>query len=64
MLIEEGNIVAFEYAAEYLSKHDPIFIRSYIDRYSSGIFNELELNMIEGVEYRPDYISEVAIALK
>lgn len=63
-LIGEGNVIVFEYAVEYLKKYDPNFILPYIIRYSNGEFNTLELNMLDEVEYRLDYILNIANSAK
>ena len=63
-LIDDGNIVAFEYSAEYLKQHTPDFISAYIIRYSNGEFNSIESEMLDELEYRQDYISNIAKTLK
>lgn len=55
-LIAQGNIVAFDYAAEYLKKYDPDFIEPYIKRYAGGEFTEAEREFIRLYEYREEYL--------
>ncbi len=55
-LIVQGNIVAFDYAAEYLKKYDPDFIEPYIKRYADGEFTEAEREFIRLYEYREEYL--------
>ena len=59
-LINEGNIVAFEYSCEYLLKYDNNFIKKYINRYSRDIFTTKEEEFLEKTCYRSEYISNIA----
>ncbi len=63
-LISEGNIIAFEYACEYLAYFDKEFIEPYIVRYSLGDFDSDELNMLRENEYKKEYIIEIATKAK
>lgn len=55
-LIAQGNIVAFDFAAEYLKKYDPDFIEPYIKTYADGDFTDAERAFIELYEYREEYL--------
>lgn len=59
-LISKGNINAFEYSCEYLLKNDPEYIKPYIDRYSKAFFSTEELNSINELGYRKEYIVNIA----
>lgn len=56
-LIEQGNVVAFDFAAEYLKKYDRDFIEPYIKRYAAGDFTETEQEFIRLYEYREEYFA-------
>lgn len=58
-LIAQGNIVVFDYAAEYLKKYDPDFINPYTKRYAAGEFTEAEREFIRLYEYREEYIMQI-----
>lgn len=60
ILIEDGNIFAFEYGAKYLLKYDASFIKPYIERYASGDFDESEAEWMEESYYRSEYIVNLA----
>ncbi len=58
-LIAQGNIVVFNYAAEYLKKYDPDFINPYTKRYAAGEFTGAEREFIRLYEYREEYIMQI-----
>ncbi len=59
-MIEEGNVVAFDFAHEYLLCHDSAFIEPYIERYAEGKFNHYEERFIEECSYSKDYVMGIA----
>lgn len=56
-LIAQGNVVAFDFAAEYLKKYDRDFIEPYIKRYAAGDFTDTEQEFIRLYEYREEYFA-------
>ena len=60
VILEEGDILAFEYGGEYMLKHDLSFIHPYIERYRNGEFSSKEKNFIDVFKYNEDYIINCA----
>ncbi len=61
-LIKSGNLFAYELGVEYLEKYSPKFIRPYTERYANGNFLKAETMWLDAMEYRQDYIVELAKA--
>jgi hypothetical protein len=62
-LIQHGNLFAFEYGYEYLTKYDSNFINPYIERYAQGDYTENELLWIKQSFYQQEYIQNLAKAI-
>lgn len=61
-MIAEGNFAAFVFSCDYLNKYDKAFIEPYINRYSKADFTPLEMEYLKVLNYRPEYIQNVAEA--
>ena len=59
-LAENNNWNFFEMGAEYLLKCDAGFIRPYLERFSSGEFNDEEIRSLGEMCINASYIQEVA----
>ena len=59
-MIEQGNVIAFEYGFEYLYQYDRQFIEPYIERYASARFTPVESKMIDEVYYQYEYLVWIA----
>ncbi len=60
MMLKEGNIFAFEFGKEYLSKFDYDFFLDYVDRFSERKFTQNETLYINKLMYNADYIVSLA----
>lgn len=59
-MLTEGNVTAFEYGCQYLSKYNPQFIEPYIERYKMGQFSQNEQLFINALGYNDTYIVNCA----
>ena len=60
VILEEGDILAFEYGGEYMLEHDLSFIYPYIERYRNGAFSSKEKAFIGVFKYNEEYIINYA----
>lgn len=58
--LENGNITLFIYAVDYLLRTAPDFISPYIERYSCQEFTEAEQQNISDLQYRGEFLKELA----
>lgn len=59
-MIEDGNVVAFDFAREYLLRYDSAFMEPYIKRYARGEFADKEKAFIEESSYSKEYLMGIA----
>ncbi len=59
-MIEDGNVVAFDFAHEYLSRYASAFMEPYNERYARGEFADKEKAFIEESSYSKEYLMGIA----
>ena len=59
-MIAEGNLVAFEYAYEYLNQYEPSFLHSYAERYAIQNFDAIETDYLISYGYNKAYFVSIA----
>ena len=59
-LIENGNWNFFEQGTEYLLEYDEAFIKPYLERFSAGAFSEKEIDSLNKLGVKKEYIKRVS----
>ena len=57
-MIAEGNLVAFEYAYEYLNQYEPNFLLPYAERYAIQNFDAMETDYLISYGYNKAYFAQ------
>lgn len=59
LLLEKGRVSCFESVGEYINRHDPEFLKPYVERYRNGEFTADELSQMNGI--KPEFITQTSL---